>query len=295
MNKHRHPSLRSLKAFETVSRHLHVSKAAEELFVTSSAISHLIRQLEEDLGVSLTKRSGRNIALTEAGLQLAPGLQKAFRQLNELVDEVKDNNNPNSLTISLRPYFAVKWLSPRLSEFWLEQPDVELQLIHTNQHTDFSNERIDLAIEWLGEDQQDKHRSLLIPGELTPVISPNLIGAAKINSPKDLLKFTLLKETDHDSWRDWFELAGVKDLTDTHALLIDDSNVRYQAAINGQGIELGCRSLIQADLAAGKLVAPFDFMLNNFSYYLVSPKNRQQKPAAKKFIAWVKREANCSN
>ncbi len=292
MSRYRQPSLKALKAFETVSRHLHVNQAAEELFVTSSAISHLIRQLEQDLGVPLTKRSGRNIALTEAGLQFAPGLQKAFRQLTDLVEDVRHNNNPHSLTVSSRPYFAFKWLSPRLSKFWLEQPDIELQLIHTNQTTDFSNERVDLAIEWLSTEKAGKDHLLLIPGELTPVISPDLMGPEKIRTPGDLLQYTLLKETDYDSWQDWFALTGENHKTARQTLLIDDSNVRYQAAINGQGVELGCRSLVYDDLAAGKLIAPFELSLNSFSYYLVIPKNRQPKPAAEKFIAWLRREVN---
>ena len=133
MSSDRLPSLKALRTFEVLSRHLHMNRAAEELSVTPSAISHLVRSLEQELKVKLIRKSGRNIVLTETGAQLAPRAQSIFRSLKQTVDDIREQTNPNILTVSLRPYFAVKWLSPRLSRFWTRYPDIELRLIHTTQ------------------------------------------------------------------------------------------------------------------------------------------------------------------
>ena len=291
MKKNRQPSLRALKAFDAVSRHLQMNKAAQELCVTPSAISHLIKRLEDDLGTTLIKHTGRNIELTTAGEQFAPGIQKTFRSLKHIIEDIRDHSNPNILNVSLRPYFAVKWLSPRLSRFWTKHPEIELRLIHTTKPVDYFNERIDLAIEWCEGERLGINYSLLIKGELTPVLSPKLPGAQKISQPSDLFQYTLLRETDHNSWHDWFALVEETYEAPAHTLFIDDSNVRYQAALDGQGVELSCRSLIQSDLQAGRLLCPFELSLTRFSYYLAEPEHRQTTSAAEKFISWLKHEA----
>ena len=268
-----------------------MNKAAQELCVTPSAISHLIKRLEDDLGTTLIKHSGRNIVLTSAGEQFAPGIQKTFRSLKHLIEDIRDVGNPNVLNVSLRPYFAVKWLSPRMGSFWTAHPEVELRLIHTTKPVDYYDERIDLAIEWCEGKRKGIDHSLLIKGELTPVLSPNLPGANNIAQPSDLLNYTLLCETDHNSWHDWFAVGSEKYQAPAHTLFIDDSNVRYQAALDGQGVELSCRSLVQPDLDKGRLLCPFEQSLNRFSYYLAEPQDREKTPATEKFISWLKQEA----
>ena len=292
MNSDRLPSLKALRAFEVVSRHLHVIRSAEELSVTPSAISHLIRSLEQELGVKLIRKSGRNIVLTETGKQFSPRVQTIFRSLKQTVDDIREQTNPNILTVSLRPYFAVKWLSPRLSRFWARFPDIELRLIHTTQAMNFATDRADLAIEWSRGDRPGTKRTLLISGELTPVLSPKMVGAIKIRTARDLLNATLLRETDYDSWKDWFESVGEKYGKPKHTLFIDDSNVRYQSALDGQGVELSCRSLIKDDVKAGKLLSPFKHSINDFSYFLVEPTDRKPTVAADKFTRWLIDEAN---
>ena len=119
-----------------------------------------------------------------------------------------------------------------------------------------------------------------------------MIGAGKIKAANDLLNYTLLRETDHDSWKDWFESVGETYQKPKHTLFVDDSNVRYQSAVDGQGIELSCRSLIKNDVAAGKLLSPFEQSVNNFSYYLVEAANIRTNPAATAFKSWLLEEAN---
>jgi len=292
MNSDRLPSLKALRSFDAVSRHLQMNRAAQELSVTPSAISHLIRSLEQELGVKLIEKSGRNIVLTQVGEQFAPRVQQIFRSLKQTVNDIREQTNPNILTVSLRPYFAVKWLSPRLSRFWKRFPELELRLIHTTQSVDFTTDQADLAIEWSTGNHTHTSQSLLIPGELTPVFSPNMTGSKKIKNVKDLFNFTLLRETDHDSWKHWFDAVGENFVKPKHTLFIDDSNVRYQTALDGQGIELSCRSLISEDVERGKLLCPFKESTNHFSYYLVQPLGITPTDAASKFTQWLIEEAN---
>jgi LysR family glycine cleavage system transcriptional activator len=284
--------LNALRAFDATSRHMRLSGAAAELHVTPSAISHLIRRLEEDLGVPLFRRVSRRLVLTETGQRLAPGVQEAFARLVKSVDEVRGDAEGGTLTVSLRPHFAVKWLTPRLSRFWEAHPEVELRLHHTIRQVDFASQEADLAIEWGRGERPALECTLLVPGKLTPVCSPALLeGAHPLRTPADLRHHTLLRETDHDSWVEWLALAGEVENAPHHNLYIDDSNVRIQAAVDGQGVELGCIALITDDLAAGRLVMPFDLTLDAFSYYVVHPRRRTLSAKTEVFRRWLLDEA----
>jgi LysR family glycine cleavage system transcriptional activator len=284
--------LNALRAFEAVSRHLHVGTAAQELNVTPSAVSHLIKRLEDDIGVKLVKKSGRNIALTPAAEKMSPELQEIFGNLKRVVGVARTATGKDRLTVSVRPYFSVKWLAPRLNKFWNAYPAVELRLHHSIQQVDFRAEQVDLAIEWSRGDRPGVEHHLLIPGELTPVFSPKMDDADKISSPADLLKYALLKETDHDSWADWFAFAGLEQAYSSIAQFpkthfIDDSNVRHQAALDGLGVELSSRRLLKQEISEGVLLAPFELSLNSFSYYLVAPKNEESSILATCFKRWI--------
>ncbi len=283
--------LKALRVFEAVSRHLSVKDAARELNVTPSAVSHLIRRLEDDLGVRLIRRSGRNTSLTSAGEKLAPGLQDGFESLAKAVNGLRDSTYRNTLTISLRPWFAVKWLAPRLSRYWARCPKIELRLHHTTKPVDFIEDSVDLAIEWSTGSRTGVRHHELIPGELVPIFSPGMPGAETVKEPNDLLRFTLLKEMDFDSWEEWFFKVNRERRNPPFIHYIDDSNVRHQAALDGLGIELSCRSLVREEVASGALLAPFDISVDSFSYYLVEPARGQRSPLARQFKDWIIEEA----
>ena len=281
------PPLNALKAFEAVSRHSNVSRAAQELHVTPSAVSHLIRRLEESFGAKLLERSGRNIRLTNFGQATALELQNAFHSLRVAVNNIHQSIEQKVITVSCRPYFAAKWLSARLESFWSQHPEVELHLYHTNQKADLNSGDVDLSIEWLNGKRENGKLLELVPGNLTPVFSATLKNSKKINTPEDLLRFPLLRETDYNSWEKWFIQCDCSPSKKLRSIYIDDSNVRYQAAIDGQGVELSCRSLIKNDIENGKLVAPFSETIEEFSYYLVEPTNRNLSASALIFREWL--------
>ena len=282
------PPLKALRAFEAVARHSNVSRAADELSVSPSAISHLLRRLQQSLGVELVRRSGRSIVLTDAGLQLGVDLERIFSSLHEAADAVRQSPGKHLVTVSLRPYFSVKWLSPRLGDFWARHPEIQIHLHHTNLETDFIEKKdVDFSIEWSKGNRYEVDQTLLVPGELTPVLSTTLCADSGIQFADDLARVTLLRETDYDSWADWFRVCDSEIPGLSKSIYIDDANVRYQAAIDGQGVELGCRTLISQDIADGRLIAPFEASVSDFSYYLVEPKTRQLTSAAHAFREWI--------
>ncbi len=283
--------LNALRTFEAVSRHIHVKEAADELNVTPSAVSHLIKRLEGDLKVQLITKLGRNIKLTDEGNKLAPVLQEAFQTIAKAVNTTRNRADQNTLTISLRPYFSAKWFAPRLNQFWSENPDVQLQLHHSNKVVDFNTQAVDLAIEWSKGERPDVKHHKLIPGDLIPIFSPNMPGAEKIKKPNDMLNYTLLMEMDTDSWAKWFlNVEGNYEKPQlTHT--IDDSNVRLQAALDGQGIELSCRELVRQEIESGQVIAPFNTSVDIYSYYLVEPKHGHSSKLAQRVKKWIIREA----
>ncbi len=268
------------------------SRAAKELSVSPSAVSHQIRGLEEELGVRLFRRDRRQLALTTPGQRLANAAGETLTRLCEAVEEIRDEVQATPLTVSLRPYFALKWLSPRLGRFWQCHPDVELKLHHTNHPANFAAQDIDLAIEWRPSTAVNSNAVKLVEGDLAPVCHPDLLaGDPPLHKPRDLAHHVLLHEENDDRWADWLTLAGVEGLSPRQHVVIDDTNVRTQAAIDGQGVELGCPALIGDDLAAGRLAQPFETRLELFNYYLTAPPRARERVEVRAFRDWLIAEA----
>ena len=284
--------LNALRAFEAVARHQHLGHAATELCVTPSAISHLIKKLESELEINLLSKSGRRIVLTENGKQLAPALTEHLTGITQAVRGLHRSSGKQTLTVSLRSYFSAKWLAPRLKDFWSRHPHIELRLLHSNFVSGSDWADIDVAIVWSHEDQIDPGASKLIGGDLIPIFSPTMPGASKITKPEQLLECTLLQETDYNSWEAWFQLELGQVPRIKNAQAIDDSNVRYQAAVDGLGVELCCRELLQDDIASGRLLAPFDTALQSYGYYLVFPDKSAKRHSTEQFTAWLLEQVN---
>lgn len=286
------PPLNALRAFEAAARHLSFSQAAEELHVTQAAISHQVKQLETHLRLPLFRRSARGVKLTEAGQALLPVLREAFDAIAATVDRLGETRNVGALTVSLRPYFAVKWLAPRLTRFWQAWPQIALRLNHTTKTASFRGDEIDIAVWWGTGDWGGVESERLLRCDLTPVCSPSLVqGPYPLNSPWALRWHTLLHEETDEDWRRWLALAGVADLKPRKQLFIDDTNVRLETALKGQGVALTGRTLVEDDLAAGRLVAPFAIDLERYGYFLVYPKGALAQPRIKAFRDWILAEA----
>jgi LysR family glycine cleavage system transcriptional activator len=284
------PPLNALRTFEAAARHLSFTKAANELFVTQAAVSHQIRALEEHLGAPLFRRMNRALILTDQGQLLLPAVREAFDRLRAGVRRVQDLCCGGALTISTTPSFAASWLAGRLARFQALHPEIELQLSATARMVDFAREGVDCGIrygmgDWPGLVSQRLFRTALLP-----VCSPTLLdGANPLRRPEDLARHTLLHALDGaDDWRLWLRAAGVEGIDPTRGPKFDSIPLVLQAAISGAGVGIGRRQLVQAELAAGRLVAPFDFELpDECAYYFVAPEATADQPKLAAFRSWL--------
>ena len=283
--------LNGLRAFEAAARHRSFTQAARELNVTQSAVSHQIRKLEEYLGVTLFLREGNELSLTHEAQELYPDIREAFLLIGRGVEGVRSDRLKRPFGLSVRSHFALKWLAPRLARFWALYPGFDMRLFHSNGPADFAGSQIDLAVEWLPREAEQPHMRLLVEGRLTPACSPDLLASNPVSGPEDLQAHCLLHETDQLSWQQWLNLAGVPGLQPLRNHYYDDTNVRQQAAMEGQGFALVCPSLAADDIRNNRLVCPLPVHLETYNYYLVSPPSGRLNQSARKFANWLLEEA----
>lgn len=283
------PSMTALRAFEAGARHLSFTRAAQELHVTQTAISHQVRQLEEELGFALFRRSTRRLELTPEGRQLAPVVGSALDRIAEVIAGLRARRRDGALTVSLAPAFGAKWLVGRLGRFWLAHPEVELRLHHSGALADFHSDGVDLAVRYGRGPWAGLESELLIRLDKVPVCSPDLLqGPTPLRHPEDLANHVLLHEGDHELWLQWLTSVGLDAVDVRRGPVIDDVSVVTQLAIEGQGVALGSPWLLAADLAAGRLVMPFEQQLSQpDGYHLVYPPGALEQPAARAFRDWL--------
>ncbi len=279
------PPLNALRAFEAGARHLSFTKAAEELHVTQAAISHQVKLLEEDLGVTLFRRMTRKLALTEESRALMRVAGEALDAIAEAAERLRGEPGGRTLSLSLTPTFGVQWLAQRLGRFWAAYPDIELRLHHSIHLADFARDEIDAAVRWGGGAWPGVEAVYLMRAGLVPVCSPALCeGPPALNVPDDLRHHTLLHERDYVGWAQWLAVAGAREVEARRGPIIDDSTVLLQAAMDGQGVALASENIIRADLDAGRLVKPFDVDLDrDNAYYLVAPPRAFERPNVQAF------------
>ena len=291
------PPLNSLRAFEAAARHLSFTKAAEELHVTPAAISHQVKALEEQLGVVLFRRLTRALRLTEAGQAALPVLRDGFDKLADAVDLLHRHEESGALTVSLDPSFAAKWLVPRLDRFRAAHPDLDLRLAATEKLADFQRDNVDLAIRFGGGSYPGLESKRLFSREMFPVCSPQLLnGPTPLENPDDLRHHTLLhldwdlEDATAPTWRMWLLAAGIHDIDFTRGPVFSITSLAIQAAIEGQGVALANSVLVADDLAAGRLVMPFDLTVCDpldFAYHVVVPKRTADLPKVAAFRDWI--------
>lgn len=288
------PPLNWLRAFEAAARHLSITRAGEELSVTQAAVSQQVKSLEEYLGIPVFKRARQRLFLTEAGQVLAPKLKEAFEIAESGVRECLQRNAEGTLTLRVGSSFAPQWLMPRLGRFHSRNPDIDIRLTTVDKEVDFSRDDVDAEIrfglgEWRGVES-----ILLMYDWVFPVCSPELLaGDVPLLEPADLSKHRLLHVTGYrEDWRSWCQSAGLRWLPTRRGHTFDHSVLAIQAALNGAGIALGRASLIQAELDAGRLVAPFEEYLDTEEgYWLVYPRSRADEPTLTALRDWLLEEA----
>ncbi len=291
------PPLNALRSFEVAARHLSFTKAAEELHVTHSAISHQIKALEEWLGIPLFRRVNRGLLLTESGQAYLRPVRESFQRLGEATWRLKAKGRSGPLTVSVMPSFASKWLVPRLRRFRERHPDIDVRVSASPDLIDFDREDVDVAVRYgRGNWSRDLRVDLLMHESMFPVCSPKLLeGPLSLRTVQDLRHHTLLTDYDWrvDFWQLWLDAAGVTDLVPQHSLSFNYSNLMLQAAIDGLGVALTQNVLAGDDLAAGRLVRLFEVSLpTDYAYYVVTPALTATRPKIVAFREWLVDEAN---
>ncbi len=283
------PPLNALRAFEAAARHLSFTRAAGELNVTQAAISHQVKALEAGLGVTLFRRLNRRLLLTDAGQAYLPDVRDSFDRLAEATERLTARDRAGVLTVSVLPSFAARWLVPRLSAFREAYPDIDVLITPSNDIIDFARDDVDVAIRYGEGNWPGLRADRMMTEDIFPVCSPKLLeGPRPLKSPDDLRHHTLLHDDMRITWRTWFLAAGVEAIDSTRGPAFTDSGMVIQAAVEGHGVALGRSALATTDLAAGRLVKPFDISLPaNFAYYVVSPEAAAGRPKIAAFRDWA--------
>jgi LysR family glycine cleavage system transcriptional activator len=287
------PPLAAIRVFEAVSRRLSFTRAAEELGMTQAAVSYQIKLLEERLGTPLFLRRPKGIVLTEAGERLAPRTTEAFDLLRETFARFAEPD-VETLSINTMHTFAAQWLAPRLGAFQLRHPTMAVRLETTNRVVDFAREEVDVVVragqgKWPG-----LAAAKLIDVRFTPMLSPKLaatVGGIHVHA--DILKLPLIDATD-PWWVTWLTAHGLPTeiLSSQISLAMSSQAIDASAAIAGFGVALLTPAYYRQELADGRLIQPFDEVMEEPSaYWLAYPEARRNVPKIKAFRDWIIAEA----
>jgi LysR family glycine cleavage system transcriptional activator len=282
------PPLPSVRVFEAAARHENFTLAAAELGMTQAAVSYQIRLLEERLGVPLFVRSKRRVTLSEAGRRLAPVVSDAFDRLSEgfagLVDE-----DESVLTISTAQTFASNWLSSRLGGFQIARPELAVRLLTSNAMADFAGDDVDVAVRMGSGPWPGLKQHFLFCLATTPLCSPEFRDRHGLDRPADLLRAPRLNA--HDWWwKEWFEAAGValEDETPRQGIRLDSQALEGNAALAGHGVGLLTPLYWRGEIAAGRLVQPFDLVVvSGPALWLVYPEHKKGRAKIRAFRDWL--------
>jgi LysR family glycine cleavage system transcriptional activator len=287
------PPLETLRVFEVACRHGSYSEAARELHVTHSAISQRIRQLEEELGLTLFERQGNRMAPTSSGLRLQAGVKSAFSELSASLDSIKTHRTDAEITVSLLPVMAARWLVPRLPRFKARFPRINLHVKTAQSLANFKSDGVDIAIRFGMGDWKGLRATKLLDEEFFPVCSPSLNGGRLPKDPVSMLSEPLLIDRNL-SWRAWFKSALKLD-REIVGTSYTDTNALMEAAVTGQGIALGRLSVTRSDILSGKLVRLSEHSLRvAYCHYAVYPIASETNPALVAFRDWLVEEARRS-
>ena len=291
MTVRRLPPLSALRAFEAAARHLSFKHAANELSLTPTAISHQVRQLEEQLGVRLFVRGTRRVDLTPAGHSLFPSLRDGFDAMARAVQSVRPGSQPRAIVLSTTMAFASRWLLQRLARFAAAQPDIALHLHTSDAPVDLQRGAAQLAIRYGPGSYPGLHCVPLLPSRFAPVCAPGL----KVRSAKDLVHVPLIgfdwfrREAATPDWPLWFERAGCTPLP--RQLQFSDEVHAIQAAIAGQGVALINLSLVGEELRTGLLYQPFGPDLPGHAFHLAWAEAWNADPDIALVREWLLQEA----
>ena len=308
------PPLNALRAFEAAARHLSVKKAAIELNVTPAAVSHQIRMLEDYLGVQLFHRYNRALEMTDAARASLPKLREGFDCLVQAVERLRSHVSGGVLTVSAAPSFAARWLMPRLHRFIAAHPEVDVRVsarmrrVSVDGKGDVAERATveawlddsDIAILYGRGNYPGLWVKKLLDLAITPICSPQLLeGDHPLRTPADLVHHMLLHDDTGDLydneafWDMWLRAANVNGVDSRRGPHFSHAVLAFEAAIDAVGVVASMPVLAAEDIAAGRLIAPFELhMALESAYYLVCQESASTRPAVLLFRDWLLEEAS---
>lgn len=291
------PSLDLVRGFEAAARLLSFTKAADELFLTQSAVSRQVQALEEHLGVPLFERRHREIRLTEAGQQLYRTASEVLRLLTDTATRIRAQRSTRPMTVSCSIGFASLWLVPRLLEFREVHPDIDIRIDANNRLVDLDREEVEVAVRYCLSREAPAGSHELFKDEVYAVCAPALLAHADrpLATPADLRRHVLLHYGGADthwvpgSWADKLAVLGLESLDGAGALHFNQYDQLIQAALEGQGVALGVGPLIRRHLLQGRLVALFGGRRfpSPRGYYLMTAGVAAARPDVQAFTEWI--------
>jgi LysR family glycine cleavage system transcriptional activator len=300
------PGTRALRTLEAAARHLNFTRAADELGLTPAAVSHQIKEIEDQLGVSLFTRTSRTIRLTAAGEVFAEASADALDLLKRAATKAaKMARGASQIRVTADPQFAAKWLMGRVESFRAVRPDIELRFDIAYELRDFDRDDVDVGIRFGTGKYPGLASHRLFDNIIIPVCNPRLLqGPVPLKEPRDLFHHTLChiewssQGVTWPNWRMWMAAAGIDDFDDSRTIVFGNSSDAVQAAIEGNAVALADFAMVANDLSAGRLVRPFDLGIRvprDFAYFLVYPQAGETDPRIAAFRDWMLDEAHRTN
>jgi LysR family transcriptional regulator, glycine cleavage system transcriptional activator len=285
-----HPPTHLLRAFVMTARHDSISRAADALHLTQSAVSKQILELEGSLGVNLFERVRKRLVLTPAGVRYEAAVRPLLAQLEAAtLDVITSGDGGGALHISCLPTFAAKWLIPRLPDFQKQHPQIALHFVPFAQGYTFDRADLDCSI-LFGQGHWPGAQAHYLTGREVMLIAPPSPRAKPLlKKPQDIANFTLLQHaTVPQAWAHWCEAHGVHSINPLSGPQLDQFHSLIRAVMAGMGLALVPRCLVQDDIAAGLVTAPLDDGYTDDSgYYLCFPESKAQLTPLVYFKAWL--------
>lgn len=298
------PPLTELRAFEAAARHLSFRKAAAELFVTPTAISHQIKLLERHCGQDLFRRRPRPLKLTAGGEMLFPVIREGFSAFATVLEKVRASAAGGRLRITATNAFAARWLVPRLPEWRAAHPRLKLDILGTDVVLDLAAGEADIAIRYARKPPVGGRCLELLRDTFRVVASPKLVGASgKSLNPAELANFPLIEiewpsgDRDAPTWQRWQAKARrrfkrVPDLARLPHLAFREELHAIEAAISGQGVAICSDALVAKELASGALVEVSKLTIPGYGFYLVNLPSHPKLSAIEAFSEWARSLSN---
>lgn len=286
------PPVHLLRAFSTVVRFGGVSRAAQALYLTQSAVSKQVQELEKWVGVTLFERSRKRLTLTSAGERYERAVRTLLSQLEAATLElITSDDRGGALHLSVLPTFGAKWLIPRLPQFQQRQPQVTLHFVPYVHSYDFKSPALDCSI-LFGDGHWPDTRAHYLVGQQVALIAPpcDSLGALDIRTPQDLVACTRLRHvTIPDAWARWSQAHGVAGMGTLDGPQFDQFQSIIRAVMAGMGVALVPRCLVQDEIASGLVTEPLPDhgYVSPLGYWFCYPEGRSPQGALDAFRSWL--------